>query len=125
MISAAMEACVVENSIVKQEALIPQLVNGVQDPGFTPHEEFMLRSAPTVAPSVPCVHQVPDISRKTFSALKDQIRINRGLLESSGCRLLRRRRIQKGANKKNGDCPFRLMSWTKIGQTVWPGILFK
>ena len=38
----------------------------------------MLRSAPTVAPSVPCVHQVPDISRKTFSALKDQIRINHG-----------------------------------------------
>ena len=78
VISAAMEACVLEESIVKQEALIPQLVNGVQDPGFTPHEEFMLRSAPTVAPSVPCVHQVPDISRKTFSALKDQIRINRG-----------------------------------------------
>ena len=38
----------------------------------------MLRSAPTAAPFVPRVHQVPDISRKTFSALKDQIRLNRG-----------------------------------------------
>ena len=47
-------------------------------PGFTPHEEFMLRSAPTIAPSVSRLHQVPDISRKTLTALKDQIRINRG-----------------------------------------------
>ena len=64
-----------------QGALIPRdvmFVNGVQDLGFTPYEEFLPRSAPTIAPSVPRLYQVLDISRKTLSALKDQIRINHG-----------------------------------------------
>ena len=50
MISAAMEACDVKEPVMKQQALIPHdviLVNGVQDPGFTPYEEFLPRSAPT------------------------------------------------------------------------------
>ena len=113
MISAAMEACVVKEPIVEQEALIPHdviLVNGVQDSGLTPHEEFLPRSAPTIAPSVPRVYQVLDISRKTFSALKDQIRIYRGRARELRMQVLRRRRILKGANKKNGNCPLRLTS---------------
>ena len=81
MISAAMEGCDVKEPIMEQQALIPHdviLVNGVQDPGFTPYEEFLPRSAPMTALSVSLVYQVPDISRKTLSALKDQIRIDRG-----------------------------------------------
>ena len=90
MISAAMEACDVKEPVMEQQALIPHdviLVNGVQDPGFTPYEEFLPRSAPTTALSVSLVYQVPDISRKTLSALKDQIRIDRGQarVTDTGC----------------------------------------
>ena len=90
MLSAVMEACIVKEPIVEQEAVIPHdvmLVNGVQDPGFTPYEEFLPRSAPMTALSVSLVYQVPDISRKTLSALKDQIRIDRGRarVTDTGC----------------------------------------
>ena len=83
MISAAMEACDVKELIMEQQALTPHcviLVNGVQDPGFTPYEEFLTRSAPTSALPVSHLYQVPDISRKLklLSALKDQIRIDHG-----------------------------------------------
>ena len=53
-------------------------MNGVQDPGFTPLEEFLPRSAPTVALSVSCLCQVPDVTRQTLSALKAQIRQDQG-----------------------------------------------
>ena len=72
MLSAVMEACIVKEPIVEQEAVIPHdvmLVNGVQDPGFTP------RSTPKIALSVPSAYQVLDMSRNTLSALKDQIRV--------------------------------------------------
>ena len=43
MIEAAMSACGVEKPMTEQHGLISNdavIVNGVQDPGFTPHEEF-------------------------------------------------------------------------------------
>ena len=58
MIEAAVEACDVEEPIIEQQVLIPRdiiIVNGVQDPGYTPFEEFLPRSAPTIALSS-CVY---------------------------------------------------------------------
>ena len=50
MIEAAVEACDVDEPIIEQQGLIPSdVVSGVQDPGFTPFEEFVPRSAPTIA----------------------------------------------------------------------------
>ena len=53
-------------------------MNGVQDPGFTPFEEFLPRSAPTIALSVSRLCQVPDITRQSLSSLKAQIREDQG-----------------------------------------------
>ena len=81
MIQAAVEACDVEEPIIEQQVLIPHdeiIVNGVQDPGFTPFEEFLPRSAPTIALSVSQLCQVPDITRQSLSSLKAQIREDQG-----------------------------------------------
>ena len=68
---SAMAACSVENDTV--------IVNGVQDPGFTPSEEFLPRSASKIGLStVSHVCQFPDITRQTLSALKAQIRVEQG-----------------------------------------------
>ena len=81
MIEAAVEACNVDEPIIEQQGLIPRdvvIVNGVQDPGFTPFEEFLPRSAPTIALSVSRLCQVPDITRQSLSSLKAQIREDQG-----------------------------------------------
>ena len=81
VISAAMEECDVKELIIEHQSVIPHdvvLVNGVQDPGLTPYQEFLPRSAPTSALPVSHAYQVPDISRKLISALKDQIRLDHG-----------------------------------------------
>ena len=88
MISAAMESCIVTEHLLEQGALISHdVVNGVQGLGFTPHEEFLPGSAPTVASSAPRVRPGPDISRRTLSAIKDQVWIHHGRVESqeAGC----------------------------------------
>ena len=55
------------------------IVNGVQDPGFTPFEEFLPRSAPKIGSStISHVCQISDITRRTLSALKAQIRVEQG-----------------------------------------------
>ena len=63
---SAMAACSVEKSM-EQQVLIPNdavLVNGVQDPGFTPFEEFLPRSAPKLGLStISQVCQISDITR--------------------------------------------------------------
>ena len=65
--NSAMAACSVGNDAV--------VVNGVQDQGFTPLEEFLPRSAPkTVLTTALQLCQSPHITRQTLSALKSQIR---------------------------------------------------
>ena len=111
MVEAAMSACRVEKPMTGQYGLVSYdavIVNGVQDPGFTPFEEFLPRSAPALALSVSRVCQVPDITSRSLSALKAQIRVEQGRAESTGQRLLRRKRILKGLNVKNCNCPLKL-----------------
>ena len=105
MISAAMESCIVTEHLLEQGALISHdVVNGVQGLGFTPHEEFLPGSAPTVASSAPRVRPGPDISRRTLSAIKDQIRIHRGR-----ARELRRQAVEKKEDaRRNGNEEWRL-----------------
>ena len=96
---SAMAACSMEKSIIEQQVLILRyavIVNGVQDPGFTPFEEFLPRSAPKIGSSV-ILHicQISDITRRTLSALKAQIRVEQ--------RLLKMKRSLKGANMKKSD----------------------
>ena len=78
---SAMAACSVEKSM-EQQVLIPNdavIVNGVQDPGCTPIEEFLPRSAPKIGSStISHVCQISDITRQTLSALKAQIRVEQG-----------------------------------------------
>ena len=79
---SAMAACSVEKSMTEQQGLIPSdavIVNGVQNPGLTPFEEFLPRSAPKIGSStISYACQIPDITRRTLSALKAQIRVEQG-----------------------------------------------
>ena len=67
---------------MEQQVLIPRdvvIVNGVQDLGLTPLEEFLPRSAPKIGSStVSHVSQIPAIIHRTLSALKAQIRVEQG-----------------------------------------------
>ena len=105
MISPAMESCIVTEHLLEQGALISHdVVNRVQGLGFTPPEEFLPGSAPTVASSAPRIHPGPDISRRTLSAIKDQIRIHRGR-----ARELRRQAVEKEEDaRRNGNEEWRL-----------------
>ena len=105
--SSAMVAARMERSVPEQQLLIPRpegnswenlcvsdavIVNGVQDLGLTPFKDFVPRSAPQIGSSLILhseaeVCQFPDITRRTLSALKNQVRTERGkarvLLEKS------------------------------------------
>ena len=99
---SVMAACSVKKSMTEQQVLIPNdtvIVNGVQDPGFTPFEEFLPRSAPKIGSStISHVCQIPDITRQTLSALKAQIRVEQGR-----ARELRRKAAEKEEDSKRSQ----------------------
>ena len=69
----------------------------------------MPRSAPTSALTVSHLYQVPDISRKLLSALKDQIRIDRGQARELRAAAAEKEEDSERSQLKNGDYALRLM----------------